>query len=302
MKFPLKGLLPTIGILICSILTIWIGINLLGYDAGIVSIYTLFATWFAFILSTGGGWPIEGVPQPYRGFIFLIICLAYGFLHMWAQPVVFGFSAKYYWPAIANLFLAIGITISLDNKLVEGLKQPVALIMNILFWYLFAFLLLYIIPVNNGMVPSIWFAWFVFLFFWMDRYPISDLPQPAKSVLSFAIMAGAGIFLNYIFKWFFHTTFFQPDAGTWFAVWVFWLVLSSWVFDTWPFQDVKQPTKGIIGLVLTVVLASVTYYIIAYVAKVNLQDAVGYAWIFVSWVYMWPICLGKWPARENAGQ
>lgn len=300
MSFPLKGLIPTIGIVVMSVLTIWVGTVQLGYNPGIVSVYTLFATWFAFVISTTGGWPIADVPQPMRGFIFLLVALAYGFFHMWAQPVLFGFSNDLFWPIIANLFFALGITMALDGKLVEGLKQPAAVIMNILFWYLLAFVLLFILPVNNGMVPAIWFGWFLFYFFWLDRYPLANIPQPAKAVLSFAVMGTLGVLLNYVFKWFFHTGFFQPDAGCWFAAWVFWLVITSWVFDTWPFQAMKQPAKGLVGLILTVALASLTYYVIVFVAKISLANALGYLWIFISWAYLWPICLGKWPVKEKA--
>lgn len=298
-RFPMRGILPAVGVLVCSIVTVWVGVGRIGLDPGTLSVYTLFATWFAFVISTAEGWPIAGVRQPARGLIFIAVCLAYGAFHMWAQPRLFGFPETYFWPAIANLFLAIGITIAFDNKLVAGLKQPTAVIMNILFWYLFAYLLFYIVPVNNGMVPAIWFAWFLFFFFWMERYPISHLPQPAKAILSFCIMAGCGVLLNYVFSWFFKTYFFRPDAGAWFAAWVFWLVMSSWIFDTWPFQTVRQPVKGGIGLVLTVILASVTYWVIVFVARIDLASAVGYLWIFICWAYIWPICLGKWPAAEK---
>ncbi len=298
-SFPARGVLPTIGILVCAILTIGIGVGMLHIDPGTLSVYTLFATWFAFIVSMAEGWPIAKVSQPVRGFIFILVCLLYGAFHMWAQPNLFGIDAKYFWPAIANLFLAIGITIALDNKLVVGLKQPVAVIMNILFWYLVAYLLIYLIPYNNGMVPAIWFAWFLFYFFWMDRFPIADLPQPAKGILSLCVLGACGILLNYVFMWFFNTYFFNPNANSWFASWVFWLVISSWVFDTWPFQNIPQPRKAGVGLVLTVVLASITWYVIAYVLKIALGDAIGYLWVFICWGYIWPICLGKWPATEK---
>ena len=299
MDFPVKGILPSLGLIISALITILIGQFVIGVDPGTLSVYTLFATWFAFIISTGGGWPLQKVKAPIRGFIFLAVSLAYGLLHMWAQPNIFGFSADYYWPAIANLFLAIGITIAFDNKLVQGLKTPHAMIMNILFWYLLAFGLFFFVPFLNGMIPSIWFAFFVLFFFWMDRYPISELQQPAKAILSFAVMVGCGILLNYIFKWFFKTDFFQPDAGFWFAAFVFWLVITSWVFDTWPFQKIKQPKKGLIGLLLTVALASATFCIVVFATKLSLPDAVSYTWIFICWAYMWPICLDKWPARNK---
>jgi len=299
-RFPMRGLLPAIGLILCAVLTLWIGGGLLRIDPGTLSVFTLFATWFAFVISTGEGWPIAKVPQPWRGFIFLLVCLAYGVFHMWAQPKLFGFSADFFWPAIANLFLAIGITIAFDNKLVAGLKQPIALIMNIAFWYLFAYLMIIVVPVNNGMVPAIWFAWFLFVFFWLERWPIAGLPQPSKGILSFCMMVGFGVLLNYIFVWFFNSSFFQPDANSWFACWVFWLVMTSWIFDTWPFQTLKQPTKGVVGLVLTVALASITYVLLRFVFGVELANLGSYVWVFICWAYLWPICLGKWPATEKA--
>ena len=299
-SFPVKGLLPSIGVVLAAVLTILIGNAVLGIDPGTLSIFTLFVTWAAFMISTAGGWPLEKFSIPVRGFTFIVISLIYGVFHIWAQPNIFGFSGDYYWPVIANLFLAIGITIAFDNKLVSGLKQPYALIFNILFWYIFTFVLLYLVPVFNGMVPSIWFAWFVFFFFWLGRYPLSELPQPTKGILSLVIMGSLGILLNFIFIWFFNTNFFQPDAGFWFAAWVFWLVITSWIFDTWPFQNLKQPRRGLIGLPLTVALATITYVIVVYGTNISLPDAGSYGWIFISWAYIWPIFLQKWPAKSNS--
>jgi hypothetical protein len=301
MSFPIRGIIPTVCLIIAAILTIVIGEAALGIDPGTLSVFTLFATWFAFILSTGGGWPLQKANAAVRGFIFLAISLIYGYVHMWAQPLLFGFSADFYWPLIANLFLAIGITIAFDNKLVSGLKPLSAMILNILFWYLFAFALLYMFPhINGGMIPAIWFAWFVFYFFWMERHPIANMPQPAKGILSFVVMVACGVLLNNIFRWFFDTGFFNPDAGFWFASWVFWLVITSWVFDTWPFDKIKQPLKGLAGLVLTVALATATFCIVSFGTNLSMGEAGSYTWIFICWAYIWPICFGKWPAKVPA--
>ena len=297
MSFPIKGILPTICLVVFALLTILIGQTVLGFDPGTLSVFTLFATWFAFMLSTAGGWPLEKASIPIRGFIFLLISLGYGLLHMWAQPRIFGLSEDFFWPMIANLFLAIGITIAFENKLVSGLKQPAALILNALFWYLFAAGLLFLVPHLGGMIPAIWFAWFVFHFFWMDRYPVGNLPQPAKALLSFVIMVACGVLLNFVFRWFFNSGFFQPDAGFWFACWVFWLVITSWIFDTWPFQKLAQPVKCLVGLLITVALATITFCIVAFGTDIGFPDAGSYAWIFISWSYIWPICFGKWPAK-----
>lgn len=297
--FPMRGVLPAIGILVLSALTIWIGVGQLHLDPGKLAVFTLFATWFAFVISTAEGWPIAKASRAWRGFIFVIVCLLYGAFHMWAQPRLLGFSDTYYWPVIANLFLAIGITIAFDNKLVAGLKQPIAVIMNILFWYLFAYLIIYIVPGNNGMVPAIWFAWFLFIFFWLERWPIANQPQPAKGILSFCMMVGSAVLLNYVFVWFFHSSFFQPDANSWFACWVFWLVMTSWVFDTWPVQALKQPGKGLVGLVLTVALASTTYVVLRFAIGIELANLGSYVWVFICWGYIWAICLAKWPATEE---
>jgi hypothetical protein len=96
------------------------------------------------------------------------------------------------------------------------------------------------------------------------------------------------------------TAFFNPDAGLWFVIWVWWLVCTSWQLETWPLAKVKQPAKTIGGLIITLLLTFVTYYIIADVLKMSLGDAGMYVWVFVAWLYSWDILFGKWPAERAA--
>lgn len=287
-----------LGIVVCSILSVIIGTSVLHYDVGMVSVFTLFATWFAFIVSNAEYWPFGKVKQPVKGLIFVAVCLGYAVIHLLTQDKIFGFSADYYWPFIANLFLGIGITTAFDNRLVAGLKQPVAVIANILVWYLLTAALFVLVPVYNGMVPAVWFAWFVFYLFWMEKWPIAELPLPQRGIITMFVLAALGALLAYIFVWFFKTSFFSPDAGTWFAQWVWWLVFTSWVMGTRPFQNLKQPAKGLAGLALTVALASVTYAISSRIFP-DLGYLNSLTWIFVSWVYIWPLCFQTWPSSSG---
>ncbi len=283
------------GIVILSLLSVIVGTNVLHFDTLTISVFLLFATWAAFMASVAGYWPFSKVKQPGKGLIVVVFTFIYAAFHMLTQETIFGFPKVYYWPFIANLFLGLGLTAIFDYKLTSELKQPLAIIVNILVWYLLSVALFVVVPVLNGMVPAIWFAWFVYYFFWLERWPIAELPQPRKGIITMFILAGLGGLLAYIFVWIFNTSFFKPDAGTWFAQWVWWLVFTSWVLGQWPFQALKQPAKGLVGLLVTVVLASITYFVTSNIWP-DLNYLLGASWIFVCWVYIWPIC---WPAGSK---
>jgi hypothetical protein len=109
-------------------------------------------------------WPLLRVKQPLRGFSYLAICLIIGILH----PLVIswlGYGPDTYWPLISNLFLGIGIIIAFDNPLANGFSQPKAVFFNALFCYVFAITVM----LGYGFVPSIWFAIFVYYFFWVEK-------------------------------------------------------------------------------------------------------------------------------------
>jgi hypothetical protein len=97
----------------------------------------------------------------------------------------------------------------------------------------------------------------------------------------------------------FHTTFFNPDAGLWFVLFVWWLVLTSWQLETWPLKGVKQPLKAIGGLVITVPLTFISYYIIVNVLGIATGAGGMYVWVFVSWLYTWDIVFGEPLSRSR---
>jgi hypothetical protein len=92
---------------------------------------------------------------------------------------------------ISNLFLGIGIIIAFDNPFVNGFSQPKAVFFNALFCYVFAIILM----VGYGFVPSIWFAMFVYYFFWVEKWPLQHVAQPVKGILAFTFLR----FLSLIF-------------------------------------------------------------------------------------------------------
>jgi hypothetical protein len=290
---PLRGLIPIILVVICSLIFIWVAENLFDIGPGWQAIYALFFVWTAFVISLIEKWPLAKVRQPYVGFAFLTAALVIGILHPFVIEWLGYDKLAMAWPLISNLFLGVGVVVAFSNMFVAGLKQPASIAMNSLFMYVFAIILLLWI----GFVPAIWFAFFVFFFFWMGTWPVQNVPQPGKGILSFVVMGFFAMILWYAFNAL-GTSFFNPDAGLWFVIWVFWLVSTSWQLETWPFAKVKQPAKAIGGLVLTVALTFVTYYIIADVLKMNLGDAGMYVWVFVSWLYSWDIVFGKWPAER----
>ncbi len=295
LKQPLRGIIPTIGVIIASIIFILAGKELFGLDPGMLAVYALFFVWVAFVISLAARWPVANWRQPMVGLFFLAIALVLGILH----PLIInwlGFDGNaLYWPMISNLFLAVGIVIAFGNGMAGGMKQPKSVFSNALAMYLFAILLI----LAFGFVPAIWFAMFVFVFFWMETWPFGETKQPARGIMLFVVMFFFALLLEYMFEQF-HTTFFNPDAGLWFVLWVWWLVLTSWQLETWPLKNVKQPLKALGGLIITVPLTFISYYVLVNVLGFTAGDAGMYVWVFVSWLYTWDIVFGKWPAERPA--
>ena len=290
---PLGGLILLSFVVMGSTIFIAIGEKVFQIDSAMLAVYALFFVWTAFVISLCDRWPIQEVKQPWVGFVFLAMALVVGILH----PLTIGwmgYGTELYWPLISNLFLAIGIILVFDNPLATGTKQPKSVVFNILFMYVFAIILI----LAFGMVPAIWFAMFVFLFFWLDRWPVSKSPQPSKGILLFVIMAAFALILESGFH-LLGTSFFRPDAGLWFVIWVWWLVATSWQLETWPVRNMSQPAKGMAGLAVTVILTFVTYWLLVSVLGLEESVAGAYAWVFVAWLYTWHIVLGKWPTERS---
>jgi len=260
-----------------------------------LSVYALFFVWTAFLVSLAGNWPLGRVKQPLRGFSYLAICLFIGILH----PLIIswlGYGPDTYWPLISNLFLGIGIIIAFDNPLANGFSQPTAVFFNSLFCYVFAIILM----LGYGFVPSIWFAMFVYYFFWVEKWPLQEVAQPVKGILAFTVL---GLF-SLIFWQAYSlagTSFFKPEGGLFFVLFVWWLVMFSWNLETWPAQKIAQPVKGIIGLIISLVLTGLSYVVILKVFGIDPGTAGSIVWIFVSWLYTWDIVLAKWPADQTSG-
>jgi hypothetical protein len=291
-KQPLRGLIPAFFVVIASLIFIYLGEQVFKMTSGDIAVYALFFVWVAFVISLAEKWPVGKWKQPAVGVVFTTIALILGILH----PLVMGwlgFGPEWSWPLISNLFLAVGLVIAFSNGLVRGFKQPKSVFSNALFMYVFAIVgLLWF-----GFVPAIWFAMFVFVFFWMETWPFGATKQPAKGILLFVVMGFFAILLEYAFEKA-GTSFFNPDAGLWFVIFVWWLVLTSWQLETWPLKNVRQPAKALGGLTISVVLTFASYYIIVNVLGLGLGAAGMYVWVFVSWLYTWDIVFGKWPAER----
>ena len=291
---PLRGIIPIIFVLIASVLFILMGKIFFGLDAAMLSVYALFFVWTAFLISMCDRWPVQKLRQPVAGFIFLAVALIIGILHPVIMQVL-GFSPDFYWPLISNLFLGIGILIAFGNKLVDGFTQPTAIALNALFCYVLAILLIQVF----GMVPAIWFAIFVFVVFWLEVWPVSQVAQPAKGILTFVLIGAITLVLEYGFKAA-GTDFFKPEAGLWFVLFVWWLVATSWQLETWPVKLVAQPVKAIAGLGVSIILTFASYYAIVSVFRFDPGTVGGFVWVFVAWLYTWEIVLGKWPADRSS--
>jgi hypothetical protein len=292
-KQPFRGLIPTVLVLSASSLYVIIGQCLFGLESATIAVYALFFAWIAFIISLCEKWPLRGRKQPLVGLVFLSMALVAGTLHPVIMDIL-GFDSVLYWPLISNLFLGLGVVIAFDNKLVDGFEQPKAILADALAMYVFAILLLLVF----GFVPAIWFAFFVFVFFWMGAWPFTNAKQPAKGVLLFAVMFLFSIILEYLFE-LVGTTFFNPDAGLWFVLWVWWLVLTSWQLETWPLKGVRQPLKAMGGLIITVALSFASWFVVVDLLNVDAGKAGNLVWIFISWLYTWDIVFGKWPAERG---
>ena len=292
---PIRGIIPVLCVIISSIIFIGIGQGTFGINPDMLSVYALFFVWTAFIVSLAGDWPLAKIRQPLRGISYLAICLLTGILH----PLVIswlGYGSETYWPLISNLFLGIGIIIAFDNPLINGFSQPKAVFFNALFCYVFAIILM----VGYGFVPSIWFAMFVYYFFWVEKWPLQEVPQPVKGILAFTVLG----FLSLIFWQAYsiaNTSFFKPEGGLFFVLFVWWLVMFSWNLETWPAQKIAQPVKGIIGLIISLVLTGLSYVVIFKIFGIDPGTAGNIVWIFVSWLYTWDIVLAKWPADQSPG-
>ncbi len=292
---PVRGIIPVLCVIVSSIIFIGIGQGTFGINPNTLSVYALFFVWTAFLVSLAGNWPLEKVRQPLRGITYLVICLVVGMLH----PLVIswlGYGSETYWPLISNLFLGVGIIIAFDNPFVNGFSQPKAVFFNALFCYVFAIILM----MGYGFVPSIWFAIFVYYFFWVEKWPLQKVAQPVKGILAFTVLG----FLSLIFWQAYSmagTSFFKPEGGLFFVLFVWWLVMFSWNLETWPAQKISQPIKGIEGLIISLVLTVLSYVIILKVLVIDPGTAGSIVWIFVSWLYTWDIVLAKWPADQNSG-
>jgi MFS family permease len=291
-KQPLRGLIPTIFVLIAAFIFIYIGEQLFKLTSGEIAVYALFFVWVAFIISLAEKWPVAKWRQPATGIFFMGVALVLGILHPFIMDWL-GYGPEWQWPLISNLFLGVGLVIAFSNGLVAGFKQPRAVFSNALFMYIFAIVgLLWF-----GFVPAIWFAMFVFVFFWMETWPFAETKQPAKGIMLFVVMGFFALLLEYGFE-LAGTTFFNPDAGLWFVLLVWWLVLTSWQLETWPLKTVRQPAKALGGMIISVLLTFISYYVIVDVLGFATGAAGMYVWVFVSWLYTWDIVFGKWPAER----
>jgi hypothetical protein len=291
---PVRGIVPILCVIISSVIFIGIGQGTLGIDSGMLSVYALFFVWTAFIVSLAGNWPLGRVKQSLRGFSYLAICLVIGILH----PLVIswlGYGPDTYWQLISNLFLGIGIIIAFDNPLANGFSQPKAVFFNSLFCYVFAIILM----LGYGFVPSIWFAMFVYYFFWVEKWPLQEVAQPAKGILAFTVLGLFSLIFWQAYR-LADTSFFKPEGALFFVLFVWWLVMFSWNLETWPAQKIAQPVKGIIGLIISLVLTGLSYVVILKVFGIDPGIAGSIVWIFVSWLYTWDIVLAKWPADQTS--
>jgi hypothetical protein len=281
-------------VILGSVIFIYVGENIFSLDPGALAVYALFFVWVAFVISLCEKWPVCKWKQPAIGLFFLTAALIIGALHPLIMGLL-GFGSEWYWPMISNLFLGVGIVIAFGNGLVGGFKQPKSVFSNALFMYVFAIVCL----LWFGFVPAIWFAIFVLYIFWFETWPFASTKQPAKGILLFTVMG----FLALLFEFAFEkagTTFFNPDAGLWFVLWTWWLVLTSWELETWPLKNIRQPLKGLGGFLITVPLTFASYFVIVNILNLPLGNAGMYVWIFVAWVYSWDLIFGKWPAERTS--
>lgn len=291
---PLRGIVPLLLVLLGTALFTYLGQAVFVLDAPTLSVYALYFVWTAFVISLSDRWPFEGIRQPYAGTILLLVALIGGALHP-ALVKALGFAPEVHWPLISNLFFGIGVLIAFSKALTDGLKQPAALALNTLFCYVLAIVVIQV----YGMIPAIWFAWFVYVVFWLECWPVGNLPQPAKGILTFVIIGLLTLLLQYAFR-LAGTNFFAPEAGLWFVLFVGALVSSSWQLETWPIRKLAQPLKGLIGLAGAIAVVSLSYYLIVTGLKLDPGIASAYAWVFVAWLYTWEIVFGKWPAERAA--
>jgi hypothetical protein len=292
---PIRGFIPVICVIISSLFFIGIGQGIFGINPADLSVYALFFVWTAFVISLAGNWPFERTRQPLRGFYYLLIALVLGILHPFVITWL-GYGPETQWPLISNLFLGVGIIIAFGNPLVKGLPQPAAVFFNALFCYVLAIVLM----MGYGFVPTIWFAMFVYYLFWVEQWPLQKVAQPAKGILVFCVLGLLSLILWQAFTAV-GTSFFKPEAGLFFVLFVWWLVMFSWNLETWPAQTIAQPRKGIIGLIISLALTGVSYFAIVQVLGINPGVAGSIVWVFVSWLYSWDIVLGKWPADQSSG-
>jgi hypothetical protein len=276
---PLRGLLPLIFLISASLLCILLS-RCFHVEYANLAVWALFFVWTAFMLSLWDECPIRKIPHPLGGFLLLILSMLSGLFHFWVMKQ---FKLEsFYWPIIANLFLGLGITVAFEF--------PKFFLQRLIFWYALAITLV----ISVGMVPAIWFAWFVYFFFWLEQWPVKQTPQPIKGFLTFLILAALSFILEASFRTF-GTSFFKPEGSLWFVLFVWWLVSTSWQFETWPFKSFPQPLKGFLGLILCVLGASFFFFVIAKL-KIAYPLAANITWVFVSWLYSWDICMDKWPA------
>jgi hypothetical protein len=300
---PVKGIFFT-AISVPAAVGIWFLVHgAFGLDYASSSlVITVCFSWFWQLAWSFGGWPANRVTENRwaRGSINWLLLMSMVLLTIavwhWYYKEPFQDTNIGLWGSTAivagviSLFF-FGNTLLLPAELAD--RQPLGGFVNLL-WGLFLLPLgLLLLPTLGGngalYIPWIWFPITLVVMGYFGGHPFDQLGQPRAGIAYMgAVFAGTVAFLAIL-----HiagTDFFAggtaaEKAAVFGATWTNVGFVYAWLFNQYPFGDLPQPLKGIVGTAGTLAVTAVIYAVVVGSFAASELTAV----VFGEFALMWAI-------------
>lgn len=247
-----------------------------------------FFFWAFALLSFFGNWPFNKLAQPWGGLLTAVLAWVLA-VPSWLIPIsLLGDPAD---PTVGpyNAFALISYALFFlfmlawfyDTWPVAGLAQPRKglVLLAISFvggWVVYAII---------GAIPQMWLY---FIPMWLvptalDYWPTATMKPYLKGTIWLLFVLVGTWLTNLIFE---ATGIPLYSArGSDFASIIFGGMVYMYTFEGWPFQAMKQPLKGVLLLLTTLLIGAIILPLLSW-RVFNVADYMVGAWVFIVWVWL----------------